>query len=176
MKFGQMFPSNYLKKEDFPSPRLFTIKQLAMEEIQGDHGKEIKPVMYFADVEKGMVLNKGNGETCAEAFGEETDGWAGKRIEVYCDPSVSFGGKRVGGIRLRVPSQNGTVNGWVFAQALAELEKAGITKEAFVARQKAKGFASYNAERDTPTVKAMIAEVSGMPDYENQNQDSEIPF
>jgi hypothetical protein len=34
---------------------------------------------------------------------DNTDDWIGKQIVLFVDPSVSFAGKIVGGIRLRAP-------------------------------------------------------------------------
>lgn len=33
-------------------------------------------------------------------FGDKASGWIGKRIRLYCDADVSFGGVKVGGIRI----------------------------------------------------------------------------
>lgn len=106
MKLNDMFPSNYLKKEDVPYPVVATIKTIAQEEIRGDGGKESKWVLYFATGLKPMILNKGNAEMIGELYGDDPSAWVGKSIEVYTDPSVMFGGKRVGGVRVRQPSNN----------------------------------------------------------------------
>ena len=34
------------------------------------------------------------------AWGQDGKGWAGKRMTLYCDPSVKFGGVALGGIRI----------------------------------------------------------------------------
>ncbi len=34
------------------------------------------------------------------AWGQDGKGWAGKRMKLYCDPSVKFGGVALGGIRI----------------------------------------------------------------------------
>ncbi len=45
-----------------------------------------------------------NGQLIAKITkSEETDAWSGHKIVLYDDPSVSFGGKLVGGIRVRAP-------------------------------------------------------------------------
>ncbi len=64
----------------------------------------MKWCMAFNEVEKPMVLNSTNGQIIAAITGsEETDNWIGKKIVLYDDPNVSFGGKLVGGIRVRAP-------------------------------------------------------------------------
>ena len=51
-----------------------------------------------------MVLNSTNIHNCAQACNsQDTDDWVGKKVVLYEDPNVSFGGKLVGGIRLRAP-------------------------------------------------------------------------
>jgi hypothetical protein len=51
-----------------------------------------------------MVLNSTNAQVIAIVCqSEETEAWVGKKIVLYSDPSISFGGKLVGGIRARAP-------------------------------------------------------------------------
>lgn len=102
--------SAYLKKEDFPEPETLTIEEVREEEVTAP-GKEAKlrVVLYFAEVEKGLVLNQSNGlvlELLTKS--EDPEKWVGTRVRVFNDPTVEFGGKRVGGIRLapvRKPAQ-----------------------------------------------------------------------
>lgn len=104
MKMSEMFPSNYLKKEDVATPTRATIRNVIQDEISGDGGKELKAVLNFVGNLKPMILNRGNATTLEEAYGDDSDAWHGKTVEIYVDPSVMFGGKRVGGVRLRIPS------------------------------------------------------------------------
>jgi hypothetical protein len=61
----------------------------------------------FDELEKAMVLNKTNINRIARALNSnETDDWVAKKIVVYNDPDVEFGGEIVGGIRCR--AQKGT--------------------------------------------------------------------
>jgi len=51
-----------------------------------------------------MVLNLTNGKLIAIVTGsEETDDWIGKKITLWNDPTVSFGDKMTGGIRVQLP-------------------------------------------------------------------------
>lgn len=102
---SQMFPANFLKKEDVPHPTRAVIKSVTMEEVTGDSGKEMKATLHFQGDIKPMILNKGNATTISETYGDDSDAWLGKTIEVFADPGVMFGGKKVGGLRVRVPSQ-----------------------------------------------------------------------
>jgi hypothetical protein len=119
MRKGDALPGKYLAKEDFPAPTLVKIDVVTLEMVKSDRGPdERKPVLYFKDssndgldLARGIILNVGNWEACEEITGEDdSDNWANKQIVVYVDPDVTFGGKRVGGIRIRasnapVPAQ-----------------------------------------------------------------------
>jgi hypothetical protein len=51
--------------------------------------------------ERKVLLNKENTLTLIDQLGDETDQWVGNTVEVVFDKTVTFGGKRVGGIRLK---------------------------------------------------------------------------
>ena len=106
---SEMFPGKWLKKEDVPHPTTATISRVSREEVNADNGgREMKVVMAFAEPHlKPMILNIGNATAVTELYGDDSANWVGKRVEVYTDPNVMFGGKRVGGLRLRAPSANG---------------------------------------------------------------------
>ncbi len=67
--------------------------------------------MHFTDQKKGLVLNKGNAKKLTTAYGQETDQWAGKKVTIYYDPNVEFGGELVGGLRVRMPSNGQRTGG-----------------------------------------------------------------
>lgn len=107
MRTSEAFPSQYLKKEDVGDQRLVvTINRVEMEDVGQGEEQERKPVVYFDELEKGMVLNKGNAEAMTEAAGgdDEMDNWRGVRIVLYVDRNVMFAGKRVGGLRVNMPA------------------------------------------------------------------------
>lgn len=106
LSFTQLVPtqSKFLKKDDVGEDGvILTIKGFTQETIEGDHGDETKVVMHF--VEEGykpMVLNSTNAAVLGKITGAATAGEArGKQIVVYDDPSVSFGGKVTGGLRIK---------------------------------------------------------------------------
>lgn len=105
MRIGEMKESKYLKKEDVGTGKLVTIKRLEKSNVSGDNQEpDEKYVLFFNEFDKGMVLNWTNIQLIAHAVGsEETDNWIGKKIVIYEDPNVSYGGKLVGGIRVRAP-------------------------------------------------------------------------
>ncbi len=104
MKRSEAFPSNYLGKDDVQKPFIAVIASVAMAELKGDNGIEHKPTMHFADGStKPMIVNNVNWLTCEESYGPDSDFWNGKPVEIYVDPTIMFGNKRVGGVRLRIP-------------------------------------------------------------------------
>lgn len=106
-KISEMMESKFLKKEDVngQSGILVTIAHLAQANVamQGAD-PEMKWTMFFEELDKPMVLNSTNIHLTANICGsDDTDDWTGKKVVLYEDPTVSFGGKLVGGIRIRAP-------------------------------------------------------------------------
>lgn len=114
MQRHEAFVSKYMRKEDFPQPTLVRIVRCDMEGIKQDSGVDKpKPVLYVEnpsnpdlDCSKGIVLNGGNWDMIESITGEhdDTNRWAGVDVVVFCDPTVVYKGKQVGGIKIR-PSQ-----------------------------------------------------------------------
>ena len=93
------FPSNYLKAADLNNRTIkLKMDKVTFEEIGQD--KDKKPVLYFADVKKGLVLNKTNATTIGAVHGQEFEGWTGKEIELF-SMMVPFQGQNVPAIRVR---------------------------------------------------------------------------
>ena len=96
-----------MSKDDIPSPTIGTIARVVNETLGQGDDQEVKPVMYFsAGITKPMVINNTNWMNVEAVYGDESDNWTGNQIEVWVDPSVAFGGKRIGGLRLRVPQSS----------------------------------------------------------------------
>jgi hypothetical protein len=101
-----MIQSKYLRKEDFDEDQVCTIKGCRLENLgKDDSQKEERWVLYFREHAKGMVLNVTTIRVIEQAYGGDTDHWVGNKVMVYVDPNVSFGGKVVGGLRLRAAKQ-----------------------------------------------------------------------
>jgi len=110
MKLNEMVTSTgkYLKKEDAEPAILVTIARFAQEDVSGANDPpEMKGTIYFHEVEKPLVLNLTNQQllTIATGLDGDTDEtlFIGKKIVLFNDPTVSFGGKITGGIRIRAP-------------------------------------------------------------------------
>lgn len=100
------FFGSFLKTEDIKKEMKVTIKDVKPESVGREGDSKDKLVVYFEELEKGLALNKVNAEALAEATNSrEIEEWFGIKVVLYVDRNVMFGGKRVGGIRIRVPSQ-----------------------------------------------------------------------
>lgn len=104
--------SKYLQQHEVEPPITVTID--GYEEVnmaRENDPPDMSWVLYFLEA-KPLSLNPTNGEMIAYVM-EHTygikelpgdfDTWIGKKIILYVDPSVSYGGKRTGGIRVRPP-------------------------------------------------------------------------
>ena len=109
LSFDQLVPKNskYLTKGDCGEDGLIlTIKGFGYADINDDNGNpEQKTIMHFVEDVKPMVLNTTNAQLIPVATGARTAGEAkGKKIVVYNDPSIAFGGRVTGGLRIkRIP-------------------------------------------------------------------------
>lgn len=105
MHINQLKESNFLKKEDCGNGILVTIKAVSQENVaKSGAPEELKWCVHFGELEKPMVLNNTNAQLIAQiARSEETDHWTGVKVVLFHDPSVSYGGKVIGGIRVRAP-------------------------------------------------------------------------
>ncbi len=93
------FPSLYLKAADLKNRTVkVTIDKVVFEEI--GQNRDSKPILYFNDAKKGLVLNKTNATEIAATHGDQMEGWTGKEIELF-SMMVPFQGQNVPAIRVR---------------------------------------------------------------------------
>lgn len=108
MDINDLFPSKYISAHDLGERGEFTLKisQVVIEELINQRRpggeKEMKPVLYFANAKKGLVLNKTNATTISSSLTPETDAWIGKRITLYRKREQAFG-EVTDCIRVRIP-------------------------------------------------------------------------
>lgn len=105
MHISGLKQSKFLTRSDVGKGILVTIREIYQENVAKEGApEEHKWCLRFDEQEKAMVLNSTNGQIIASIIkSEETDDWPGHKIVLYDDPTVSFGGKLVGGIRVRAP-------------------------------------------------------------------------
>lgn len=109
MDAKQLLGGKYLKGSELGKAATRVVIQRVVTEHmtkEDDADGEEKLVAYFVNRTKGVVISaKCNIEMIAYIAGTyETDDWAGAEVEMYFDPTVMFGPRRVGAIRFRVPT------------------------------------------------------------------------
>jgi hypothetical protein len=101
------FPSNYLKASDLQGRQpVVTIDRVEFEPV--GRTREMKPILYFAGKDKGVVLNKTNANKIASLTGSTlTEDWTGMRVTLFAT-HVEFQGETVEAIRIKAaPQGNG---------------------------------------------------------------------
>ena len=94
------FPSRYLKADDLQNQHVkFKIKEVLFEEV--GQTKEVKPITYFVDSKKGLVLNKTNAKRIEQMHGKQMENWTNKEIQLYPE-LVQYQGSEVMAIRVLV--------------------------------------------------------------------------
>ena len=116
MKISTICPTRYATGDDLAGKHIsLTIARVVMESMHAAPGTPAsdKPVVYFVNAVKGIILTPPLARQIAEILGDETDTWTGKRITIYPVPM------RVAGIdRIAIRAQPAT-NGGVTTSALA---------------------------------------------------------
>lgn len=77
---------------------------LLYDEVAFDRGRKEKnvPALKFKGKAKQLVLRAtANRRALVRMYGANTQSWRGKTVYIYHDPEVRFGGKVVGGIRIK---------------------------------------------------------------------------
>ena len=102
MKMSEAFPSRFLKAQDVMGrPVRATISGCTLEDL----GDSRKPALSFNGRSKQLIVNKTNGALLAAWFGDDTDQWLGREIEIYAD-KAPMQGRIVDCLRVRLPQQS----------------------------------------------------------------------
>lgn len=101
--FGGFFKADDLAE----GPIDLTIKSIEEEEI--GQAKESKYVIRFDEDPRGVVMGTAFYEVLKGIFDTaDLDAMIGQPVQLFRDPSIMYGGKRVGGVRPRaVPKKKG---------------------------------------------------------------------
>jgi hypothetical protein len=97
MRSTDIFTSKYLKSADVKTKPEIAVISYLVTEVVGEE-KKTKPVLYFENGVRPMVLNRTNFETLEDAFGD-SDAWPGHKVKIFCAPTTYLG-KRTEGIRV----------------------------------------------------------------------------
>ena len=95
--------SQYLKKEDLSDPVDTELLWVKEEKVTAPgKGTKTRLVAHFDGLSKGLVLNSANCEILAEITAiDDPNEWKDVALQLYVDPDVTYGGKKIGGIRIR---------------------------------------------------------------------------
>jgi len=95
---SEMLPSRFLKQSDIEQPTVVTIGSLSKEVLDD----QPRWILKFHELDKPLVLNSTNIQALARICGSSnSDNWSGQKVVLYVDENVSYGGKVVGGLRIR---------------------------------------------------------------------------
>ena len=99
MKISEAFPRRFHRADDVNEPTTLEVVQVLVEHFSNGN----KPVVYFAEDEKGLVLNPTTFRQIAEVIGEDdTEHWSGHEITLVREQTV-IDGKSTPCIRVRKP-------------------------------------------------------------------------
>ena len=100
MKVSDAFPSEFLKAADIGQNQVKVL--IAHVELREMTDGENKPVVFFQNKKKGVVLNVTNANAIAQYYGDDMDLWVSKPIVLFT-MMVSYQGRMQPGIRVRIP-------------------------------------------------------------------------
>jgi len=92
MDVTELFTSKYLKAADATPAITVTVQRVSWEKMKDQDGnEENKPVIWFVEQEKGMVLNRTNAGTLTALFGSDVNKWIGQRAILGTEMVTAFG-------------------------------------------------------------------------------------
>lgn len=88
----QEFYANYLGGWSFANgDQTLTIRDVYEQEIRSREGTEVKPTVYFEELDLPLICNKTNAEAIAKVVGSNFTGdWIGKRITIGTERIRAF--------------------------------------------------------------------------------------
>jgi len=88
----KMFDERFVGAWDLEDgDKTVTIERTGQEKVHGTDGDEMRPAVYFKGAKKAMVLNKTNAKAIAALYGNDVEGWIGKRITLTSAMVSAFG-------------------------------------------------------------------------------------
>ena len=105
-RIGDIKQSRFLTQSEVDPPVLVTIAGFEEIDVARPGAEpEMRWCIEFRELDKPMTLNTTNAAILGSIFGlgetDDLDQTKGAQIVLYRDPNISFGGKIVGGIRIR---------------------------------------------------------------------------
>lgn len=102
MHWKKMFVGDYIAAVEFDGKTpTMKIKSVDLVKLEDDDGRQKdKGVIFFEQTDRGWVLCKTNAICLAAMFGDDTNGWIGKRVTLHA-VDVQVGRERMPGIRVK---------------------------------------------------------------------------
>jgi len=102
LRTSDLIKSKFWRAADLQGqrPPVLTIAHVTEELFTRGGRQEMKAYLWFSDHEKGLSLNATRVKLLEYAYGPETEAWTGCKVRLSFDPTVMFGGKAVGGVKL----------------------------------------------------------------------------
>jgi len=100
----QAYGSKFLSAADVSDRKIRSrITKVKKEALRGNDGTaRVRFILYLECIDKPMVLNSTNMNELIGKLERNPAKWMGAEVGIYVDPNVTYAGKRVGGLRLRV--------------------------------------------------------------------------
>lgn len=96
--------SKYLKHQELDGKDwVVTIDRVERHDLKNQDGQlEKKFVLFFRELDKGMILNSTNMNILYSLLNsDDSDDWAGKRVTLYTKDDIEMAGKIMSGLRIR---------------------------------------------------------------------------
>lgn len=77
---------------------------ITIRDVQVRNGDQPVWVFYHGDNNRPWKPSRGMIRILAAGWGQDSDNWIGKSVQIYMEPSVRYAGQEVGGIRIRAMS------------------------------------------------------------------------
>jgi hypothetical protein len=106
MKISETFSGSYFNAADFPTPRTLVIESVT--KVTFPDGS--KPAVRLQGERQQLVLNKTNAFVLASAFGDDTECWKGRQIQVVAKPTF-YQGNQTQGMSVQPLNQTGAATG-----------------------------------------------------------------
>jgi hypothetical protein len=109
--FDSLYGSKFLSAADIKAnggKKRARISKVEMAELRQDSGgSRAKFLVHFADLNKALVPNVTNAGVLKDALGKDARKWVGADVGILVE-QVTFGSKRVDGLRLKVLAKPAT--------------------------------------------------------------------
>lgn len=100
----EAYGSRFLGVTDVTKKIRTKILKVRKEDVKDRESGKLKKkiIVFFESIDKGLILNVTNKNILAAGLGKSPANWIGASVGIFVDPTVGFGGKQTGGVRLRV--------------------------------------------------------------------------